>query len=620
MVDWLQIGQTSGSGDTQILVRALPNTGDTSRDTTLVLSGLTKHIDIVAEQGNFVNTISISPDLAIFRYTGGTEQFSVESNYNWNVTSYPDWLELTPLSGGSGTTIITATSSYNTEFTAKTSDIVVSSLTVSDSAVVTLEGIPETINVAPNYIDASSGGTYQLTISSNVDWTIKEISTAITSTWLHFNTTAGTSGITVVTVTADTNTDYERYHYYRVSGVTTYKTVEFYQKSESDFFRMYFAGWSDTGYIIWKTTDSRVSKAISYRKNKGEWTTITSTTQGVYINVSSGDTLEFKGDNNAYGSSSGYSHFESSYGVCFDTYGNILSLIDSTGYKTITGISNYAFYGLFKGCSGVNTVRNTWGVIDTLGAYACREMYSECRNPRFNPDNAIPNVAVLGSYCYSKMFAGTNISNPPVLTAVTTLGQYSCEGMFSGCTSLVSVADFSNVTLGPGCFESMYDGCTSLTGVTSLTSTTLTGGCYRRMFRNCTSLVTAPSLPATAMTYGCYEFMFENCTSLTTAPELPSTSLNEFCYEGMFKGCTSLEVAPELHASTLARTCYEQMFYGCSSLRYIKCLATDRSAYGCTNLWVTGVANSGTFIKDSSATWSTGNSGIPSGWTVEDAT
>ena len=61
------------------------------------------------------------------------------------------------------------------------------------------------------------------------------------------------------------------------------------------------------------------------------------------------------------------------------------------------------------------------------------------------------------------------------------------------------------------------------------------------------------------------------------------------------------------------------MFSGCSSLNYIKCLATDISATDCTGNWVSGVASTGTFVKNASMTsWTEGTSGIPNGWTVQD--
>ena len=89
----------------------------------------------------------------------------------------------------------------------------------------------------------------------------------------------------------------------------------------------------------------------------------------------------------------------------------------------------------------------------------------------------------------------------------------------------------------------------------------------------------------------------------------------------MFKGCTSLTTAPELPATTLASGCYNSMFAGCTNLNYIKCLATNISASDCTYNWAYGVASTGIFVKASSMNdWEIDSTnGIPSGWTVQDA-
>ena len=53
---------------------------------------------------------------------------------------------------------------------------------------------------------------------------------------------------------------------------------------------------------------------------------------------------------------------------------------------------------------------------------------------------------------------------------------------------------------------------------------------------------------------------------------------------------------------------------------YIELLATDISATNCTKDWTYGVSSSGTFVKSTSmSSWTTGTSGIPSGWAVQDA-
>jgi hypothetical protein len=113
--------------------------------------------------------------------------------------------------------------------------------------------------------------------------------------------------------------------------------------------------------------------------------------------------------------------------------------------------------------------------------------------------------------------------------------------------------------------------------------------------------------------------MFSGCTALTAAPALPATSLASSCYRAMFSGCTALTSAPELPASTLVNGCYEDMFDGCTHLNYMRCLATDISADDCTNHWLFGVASAGTFVKAlGMENWTTGDSGIPADWTVED--
>ena len=100
---------------------------------------------------------------------------------------------------------------------------------------------------------------------------------------------------------------------------------------------------------------------------------------------------------------------------------------------------------------------------------------------------------------------------------------------------------------------------------------------------------------------------------------LPATGLSNYCYYGMFMNCADLTNAPELPATTLANSCYESMFEGCTNLNYVKCLATDISASNCTGFWLYNVSPTGTFIKHPNATWPSGESGIPTGWTVQDA-
>jgi hypothetical protein len=63
------------------------------------------------------------------------------------------------------------------------------------------------------------------------------------------------------------------------------------------------------------------------------------------------------------------------------------------------------------------------------------------------------------------------------------------------------------------------------------------------------------------------------------------------------------------------------MFQGCTSLNYIKAMFTTLPSQTYTYSWVSGVSSTGTFVKNSAATWNVrGAHGIPNGWTIETAT
>lgn len=150
------------------------------------------------------------------------------------------------------------------------------------------------------------------------------------------------------------------------------------------------------------------------------------------------------------------------------------------------------------------------------------------------------------------------------------------------------------------------------------------GYTFYSLFSGCTHLISAENLILAADTLAdyCYGNMFYKCTSLTTAPSvLPATTLANSCYYSMFDGCTSLTKAPVLPANYMVNYCYRQMFVNCRKLNYIKCLAIDKVQGSSPTIdWLSGVSSTGTFIKAASMNdWTTGNNGIPSGWSIVNA-
>ena len=298
------------------------------------------------------------------------------------------------------------------------------------------------------------------------------------------------------------------------------------------------------------------SHSLSYSLDDGQtWTALASGTASP--TVTAGNKIMWKGT--CTPSDNGIGKFSST--GTFNAYGNTMSIVHGDNFQNSTTISGNQFSSLFNSTKVVNA------------------------------ENLVLPATTLANYCYYKMFYGcTSLVNAPALPSMT-LANWSYGGMFSGCTSLETAPELPATTLADSCYGGMFDGCTSL--------------------------VTAPTLPATTLAYNCYQYMFKGCTGLVTAPELPATTLADYCYNYMFRGCTSLVNAPTLPATTLADYCYNYMFRGCSSLNYIKCLATDISASNCLTNWVDGVASRGTFVKAANMeSWTTGNNGIPTGWTV----
>ena len=298
---------------------------------------------------------------------------------------------------------------------------------------------------------------------------------------------------------------------------------------------------------------------------------------------------------------------------CYDSMFYGCSSLVTAPELPATKLATYCYYSMFYGCSSLVTAPELPAT--TLAEYCYRYMFYGCSSLVTAPE--LP-ATKLATYCYYSMFHGcSSLTTAPELPA-TTLAGYCYYHMFHGCSSLTTAPELPATKLTKDCYFAMFYGCSSLVAAPELPATTLADSCYYAMFRDCTNLVTAPELPATTLGDSCYNSMFYNCTNLTTASELSATTLTDDCYSYMFYDCSSLTTAPELPATSLRYYCYYSMFYGCSKLNYIKMLATDISAGGCLNYWVSGVASTGTFVKNPAmSSLPTGNSGIPRGWTVE---
>ena len=229
---------------------------------------------------------------------------------------------------------------------------------------------------------------------------------------------------------------------------------------------------------------------MQFSKNGGAKETMTSTTE---IPVEIGDKVAFYGNDTNIKSYNGTKIVGGTADI--KVYGNIMSLVDETGFATNTTL----------------TVGNTFS------------------NLFVNNDNL-------------KDASG-------LLLPAETLTNFCYSNMFYGCKALTTApAELPAETLANSCYWSMFYGCKALTAASALPAETLADGCYKEMFDGCTSLTTAPALPATMLASQCYMEMFNGCTSLKTAYVKAAyiTANNECTY--MFDGCNAAGAV--LHTTT----------------------------------------------------------------------
>lgn len=160
------------------------------------------------------------------------------------------------------------------------------------------------------------------------------------------------------------------------------------------------------GTIWWTTQGDDVTRTIEYRKNGGEWISITSSTvetETSTINVASGDIVEFRGDNSNYGN--GYTagghqrrgNFRTA--VPFKAYGNVMSLVNSSRFMTIKAIdgSNTSMFSyLFSNCSGLTDISQLllpvteMKIGNSVASMCYYSMFENCYNLTGAPIDLLP--------------------------------------------------------------------------------------------------------------------------------------------------------------------------------------------------------------------------------------
>lgn len=203
MVDWLQLGQTGGTGDAYVLVQVPDNTSLIERNTTLTVSGFTKHATINVVQEGFEGEISVSPTELTASNASGTTTLHITANTAYSLYSKPNWVMLNSNAGTSGVTTVTATIAANTGSTQRSGNIVwkCNDFSATASTQVTQLAAVPTFTISPTVIERSSdSGTSIVRITTNGTW---EITSA--SSWFSVAPYSGNSSSTGFTLTFNEN-------------------------------------------------------------------------------------------------------------------------------------------------------------------------------------------------------------------------------------------------------------------------------------------------------------------------------------------------------------------------------------------------------------------------------
>ena len=371
------------------------------------------------------------------------------------------------------------------------------------------------------------------------------------------------------------------------------------------------------GTIKWSYSHVDAVKTIEYSKNNGEWTSITSTSTGAEIPVVAGDVVKFRGDNEGLAVGTKRSTFKDT--TCdYDAEGNVMSLLSSTDFASLTSISyEYCFINLFAGSPIINA-KNLYLPATTIvtGAYA--QLFQGCSKLEL-PFRILPVNDVPYRGCFNIFKNCTSLKKTPKILGTGTVGEVGFGAAFLDCTSLQEACDLKFKSVGVQGYTSMFEKsgikhgpeiyatecsdkamsymfhkCINLETCTKeLRTEVLPTECYRIMFAFCLSLKEAPKIKATEASTSACSNMFMACISLENPPEMNITTIGEKSLYGMFSGCEKLKNSPNLPAMTLASECYSHLF-GIVQ-RDLSPELIDRDLY-CSSLEITPVLPATTLV------------------------
>lgn len=483
MPSWLSADVTAGTGvysamtPTNVTFTTQSNPNDT-KEGVIVFTHNEGSVTVpVIQYGTY---IAVSPLTYTFPASGGSTSLAIESNLDWTITSVPEWLTVSQLSGTSGTTSVSLSVNENMDYRQKTATINVLCNGVTINVAITQEEAE--IDMKNRYLTfmVKSGGTINFVLRIVSPWTgsSRTISYSINDgAWMSITSkTAGTS----------------------------------FNVSEGDVVR--FKG-NNSGYGSYE--------ARNY----------------YYINSFSGSTAEFdvcgnimsltNGDN-----FSGVTSLATSY--TFVELFQHCKIKDASGLVLpATTLAKGCYGDMFYACHSLTTPPELPATTLAEGCYG--GMFASCVSLTTPPE--LP-ATVMKKGCYNGMFLWCHsLTSAPELPS-TELAEECYYRMFEDTIALTTPPELPATTLAPGCYNMMFR-YSRITTPPELPATTLAPSCYTQMFESCYSLTTAPELPANTLEENCYNAMFSSCTSLNNVKCLATDISASGCTKNWLSGVSS---------------------------------------------------------------------------------
>lgn len=201
---------------------------------------------------------------------------------------------------------------------------------------------------------------------------------------------------------------------------------------------------------------------LEYCYNDGPWDAI-DFDSGLIITVQKDDTIKLRGNNSTMSIVDNFPkrlldwyYMTGKWAVS----GNIMSLLDSSNFATMTTVPEGCFFAFFAEFYGLVNAKLLTLPATTLNMGCYYHMFADCQELVIAP--AILPATTLAPSCYYQMFRYcTKLVLPPKILA-TTLAQSCCSQMFYYCSSLETAPDLLAATLVANCYENMFYECKKL--------------------------------------------------------------------------------------------------------------------------------------------------------------